>query len=175
VLFSSVRFRTALTNLTLPCHQHNEDFVMADKGSKIPHEGTLALDNGWLMHYADVGEGPAVLMLHGSGPGAGGRNNFDANWPALVEAGFRVILPDQLGFGFSSKPQDIVYDIGVFAETTLALLQHLAIDNCAVIGNSLGGSIALHIAIEYPGIFSSMQLPAISTSAVPFSKARTRR
>lgn len=133
---------------------------MAHAGCRIQQEHKLALDNGWLMHYVDVGEGPVILMLHGSGPGAGGRNNFDCNWPALVAAGYRVVMPDQLGFGFSSKPQDIEYDISVFADTTRALLQHLGIDHCAVVGNSLGGSIALHIAMENPGIFTALILMA---------------
>lgn len=122
--------------------------------------GELRLGDGNTMFYIDAGQGPVILMLHGSGPGAGGRNNFDRNWPALVAAGYRVVIPDQLGFGYSSKPEDIDYDMDMFARTTLALLRQLGIDTCAVVGNSLGGSIALQLAIENPGIFSALILMA---------------
>ena len=54
----------------------------------------------------EQGEGPAVLFIHGSGPGASGWSNFKRNYPAFAEAGFRTLIPDTLGYGYSSKPED---------------------------------------------------------------------
>ena len=54
------------------------------------------------IHYHDMGEGEAVVFLHGAGAGASGYSNFKGNFPAVAAAGFRAIVPDLLGFGLSS-------------------------------------------------------------------------
>jgi len=52
---------------------------------------------------AETGEGPVLVMLHGGGPGASGVSNYRQNLPALARH-FRVVLPDQPGFGDSYRP-----------------------------------------------------------------------
>ena len=51
------------------------------------------------------------MFLHGSGPGASGFSNFRGNYPFFAERGFRVLVPDTLGFGYSSKPDDVDYGL----------------------------------------------------------------
>ena len=55
------------------------------------------------LHFSEAGEGPAVVMLHGGGPGASGMSNFGRNLPVFAEH-FRTIVVDQPGFGRSDKP-----------------------------------------------------------------------
>ena len=66
----------------------------------LPDENYAHCQNGYRIHYIDKGDGPVVVFLHGSGPGASGYSNFKQNYPAFVEAGFRCIVPDLIGFGF---------------------------------------------------------------------------
>ena len=54
-----------------------------------------------LAYYDDEGSGPVVVWLHGSGPGASGFSNFKGNYPFFAERGYRVIVPDTLGYGYS--------------------------------------------------------------------------
>jgi 4,5:9,10-diseco-3-hydroxy-5,9,17-trioxoandrosta-1(10),2-diene-4-oate hydrolase len=100
------------------------------------------------IHLAEFGAGPAVLMLHGGGPGASGLSNYARNVDALAER-FRVLVPDMPGYGKSTKG---VGDdpFGDIAGTMLGLLDALDIQCAHVVGNSLGGAVALRMALEQP-------------------------
>ena len=106
------------------------------------------LENGLTLHYLDVGEGPVVLWLHGSGPGASGFSNFKTNYPIFAEAGYRNIILDLPGFGRSSKPEDAHYNLDFFVECLNQFLQATGIERCTLLGNSLGGAIALGQALH---------------------------
>lgn len=103
------------------------------------------------MAYMDVA-GPtadarAVLLLHGK--------NFPASyWGPVMEdlskAGFRVIAPDQIGFGKSSKPETLQYSFQLLAENSRKLLKHLKVDKVTVVGHSMGGMLATRFALMYP-------------------------
>ncbi len=126
-----------------------------------PPEGSYAeLSNGRKIHYLDHGEGPVVVFLHGSGAGASGHSNFKGNYPYFAQVGFRVIVPDLIGYGYSDKPDDVEYPLQFFAENVTLLLEHLGIDEVVLIGNSLGGAISLHIALEQPKLVKKMLLMA---------------
>ncbi|MBB3061016.1 alpha/beta fold hydrolase [Microbulbifer rhizosphaerae] len=88
-----------------------------------------------------------VLLLHG-------KNFSGAYWQdtikALSEAGYRVIAPDQIGFGKSSKPMRFQYSFQTLADHTKALLDHLKLDRVAVAGHSMGGMLASRFALMYP-------------------------
>lgn len=104
---------------------------------------------GRRIHFTEAGHGPALLMLHGGGPGASGMSNYSRNVFPLAER-FRVIVPDMPGYGASSKginPQD---PFGDLAGSMLGLLDALQIERAHVMGNSLGGACALRMALERP-------------------------
>jgi pimeloyl-ACP methyl ester carboxylesterase len=88
----------------------------------------------------------AVVLFHG-------KNFFGAYWKetiaVLTKAGYRVIVPDQIGFGKSSKP-DIHYSFHLLAENTKRLLDSLGIRRAAVVGHSMGGMVATRFALMYP-------------------------
>jgi 4,5:9,10-diseco-3-hydroxy-5,9,17-trioxoandrosta-1(10),2-diene-4-oate hydrolase len=101
---------------------------------------------------AEAGEGPAIVFLHGSGPGASGLSNFRQNVDAFVAAGFRAVLPDLIGYGASSKPEGIDYDMALFAGTLTEALGKLGLGEvAALVGNSLGGGIAIQMLLDDPG------------------------
>ncbi|WP_065750157.1 alpha/beta fold hydrolase [Bradyrhizobium paxllaeri] len=102
------------------------------------------------MAYMDVAptqpNGRSVVLLHG-------RNFPSSYWAPVIktlsDAGYRVIIPDQIGFGKSSKPQgDLHFD--TLARNTVALLDHLAITKTDIVAHSLGGMLGVRIARAYP-------------------------
>lgn len=98
---------------------------------------------------AETGEGPALLLLHGGGPGASGVSNFARNIDALAE-NFRVIVPDLPGYGRSSKGVDQSDPFGYLADSIRGLLDQLGVDKAHLVGNSYGGACALRLALDTP-------------------------
>ena len=132
---------------------------MALKGV-LPEENYADCANGYRMHYIDQGQGPAVVFLHGSGPGASGHSNFKGNYPWLAEQGYRCIVPDLVGFGFSDKPEDVAYPLAFFVECVKQTLDVAGVEQCTVVGNSLGGAVAIGLALEYPQLVEKLILMA---------------
>ncbi|WP_340586944.1 alpha/beta hydrolase [Erythrobacter alti] len=118
------------------------------------------VSDGQEIQLATAGKGPAVVFLHGSGPGASGVSNFRGNIDAFVEAGYRVILPDLIGYGESSKPEDTDYTLELFTSTVREALREHGVDRAAFVGNSLGGGIAIQLALDEPDFVSSLVLMA---------------
>jgi 4,5:9,10-diseco-3-hydroxy-5,9,17-trioxoandrosta-1(10),2-diene-4-oate hydrolase len=116
----------------------------------IPEGNYAALPNGYRIHYTDQGQGPVVVFLHGSGNGASGYSNFKGNVPALVAAGYRCIVPDLIGYGYSDKPDDVEYPLSFFIECIKQTLDVIGVDQYTLVGNSLGGAIALGFALAHP-------------------------
>jgi 4,5:9,10-diseco-3-hydroxy-5,9,17-trioxoandrosta-1(10),2-diene-4-oate hydrolase len=129
--------------------------------SKPVPEGHYAkLPNGHRIHYLDEGQGPVVVFLHGSGNGACGYSNFKGNYPALVQTGYRVILPDLIGFGYSDKPTDVEYPLSFFVECVKGTLDAIGVEKYTVVGNSLGGAVALGMALAHPNSVERLVLMA---------------
>lgn len=104
------------------------------------------------MAYMDVvpekANGRAVLLLHG-------KNFSGAYWETTIRAlegeGYRVIVPDQIGFGKSSKPTGYQYSFHAYGVQTKALLEDLKIEKISVVGHSMGGMVATRFALMFPG------------------------
>lgn len=90
--------------------------------------------------------GRSVLLLHG-------KNFFGAYWEGVIRElsrqGYRVIVPDQIGFGKSSKP-DIHYSFHEMSSQTLQLLDALGVESTAVVGHSMGGMLATRFVLMFP-------------------------
>ena len=103
------------------------------------------------MTYMDVPSarpnGRTVLLLHG-------KNFTAAYWERTIrvlnERGFRVIAPDQIGFGKSSKPEHYQFSFHALASATRALLQSAELQKVSVVGHSMGGMLAVRFALMYP-------------------------
>jgi pimeloyl-ACP methyl ester carboxylesterase len=108
-------------------------------------------DNDLKMAYMDVQSkkpnGKTIMLLHG-------KNFNGAYWERtardLSDKGFRIIIPDQIGFGKSSKPQHYQFSFSQLAENTKAVLDHLKIDKTIVLGHSMGGMVAARFTLLYP-------------------------
>jgi pimeloyl-ACP methyl ester carboxylesterase len=111
------------------------------------------------MAYMDVRphspNGKVVVLLHG-------KNFNGAYWKTTIEAltksGYRVIAPDQVGFGKSSKPVGYQFTFQQLAQNTKALLNHLGIGKIYLLGHSMGGMIATRFTLMYPGMVSKLVL-----------------
>jgi pimeloyl-ACP methyl ester carboxylesterase len=93
--------------------------------------------------------GTPVILLHGF-------PEFHYGWrkqiPSLVEAGFRVIIPDQRGYNLSDKPKRIsMYDIDILARDVIGLLDHFGYDQAFLVGHDWGAAVAWNVALNYAG------------------------
>ena len=95
-----------------------------------------------------------VVLLHG-------KNFSGYYWERVIRVlashGFRVVAPDQIGFGASSRP-DIHYSFHRMAASTKALLDHLGIERVLVVGHSMGGMLAARFTLMYPGSVEKLVL-----------------
>ncbi|KAF0960857.1 alpha/beta fold hydrolase [Rhodococcus sp. T7] len=107
--------------------------------------------------YLEAGSGDPVVLLHGSGPGVSGLANWQHTIPGLAEH-FRIIAPDIVGYGETSRPDDVVYSLSTWSDHVLGLLDALELDRVSLVGNSLGGRISLDIADRHPDRVSRMVL-----------------
>ena len=94
-------------------------------------------------------ETPPVLLLHGSGPGVRATANWRPIIPALAKTR-RVIAPDQLGFGGTATGEQRTYGREAWTAHALRLLDTLGVSEVDIIGNSMGGAIALSLAAARP-------------------------
>ncbi|QJY45981.1 alpha/beta fold hydrolase [Pseudonocardia broussonetiae] len=97
------------------------------------------------LYYEDHGSGRPVVLIHGW-PLSG--RSWEAQVPALVEAGHRVITYDRRGFGKSSQPWD-GYDYDTFTEDLHQLLVHLDVTDAALVGFSMGGGEVVRYAAKH--------------------------
>ncbi len=103
-----------------------------------------------LPFYIDKGQGPAaVFLLHGVG---GGHQAFDGTMPALLKAGYRVIVWDAPGYGSSPLPGgDESLTMASMAKALLQLVRHVGASQSIVLGHSMGGMIAQEALAQAPG------------------------
>jgi len=125
----------------------------------IPTGNYAEIGAGLRIHYHDAGSGFPVVFLHGSGPGASGFSNFQGNFPYFAAHGLRALVPDSLGFGYSSKP-DVDYELDFILDGLKSWLRGLGIERCAVIGNSHGGALAIKLALDLPDLVTKLILMA---------------
>ena len=104
--------------------------------------------DGVELSVLDEGEGPAVLLLHGFPDSA---RLWRHQIPTLTDAGFRVVAPDQRGYGDSDKPQAIdAYGFGHLVSDVLAVLDDAGVEKAHVVGHDWGAAVAWAIALLAP-------------------------
>lgn len=103
------------------------------------------------IHYHDIGAGAeTVVMLHGSGPGAGGWSNFNRNVEPLVAAGYRVVLMDCPGWSKSDPIVSTGSRSELNAKALAGLMDAIGLEKAHLIGNSMGGHSAVAFALANP-------------------------
>lgn len=128
--------------------------TVADLGPAIfdryPYRSRFVTVNGWRMHYIDEGppDGPPVLLLHGN-------PTWGYLWrdtiPPLLAAGYRVVVPDQIGFGLSAKPhQTSAHSLDNHAANLVALLDALELTDALFVCHDWGGPTGLSALLTRP-------------------------
>lgn len=119
------------------------------------------LPGGRMVNVLTLGEGTDVVLIHGLGAT---KTSFFDTASTLAASGYRVHAIDLPGFGSSGKPLLAPYDAPWFASAVLALLDALDIDRTHIVGNSMGGRVALEIGLHAPHRVAGLVLlaPAVA-------------
>lgn len=117
--------------------------------------------DGLRVHYRDQGNGPVLVLLHGTGASL---HTWDG-WVEHLRNDYRLIRLDLPGFGLTGPRDDGDYRISTYVDFLQAFAETLELDNFAIAGNSLGGHIAWRYALNHPQQVS--QLVLVAPSAYP--------
>ena len=115
----------------------------------LSYEGTLRTletDHG-VLRYHEAGEGPPLLLLHGSGPGVTGWRNYRGNLGTFAEH-YRCLVLEFPGFGVSDHTGE--HPLAGAGASVPRLLDGLGLDRVDIVGNSMGGIVATNFAINHP-------------------------
>lgn len=113
-----------------------QDAAIADKYATV---------FGARIHYLEAGSGPAVILLHGLG---GSSANWAPNIAPLAQK-YRVLVPDQIGFGKSDKPM-LNYRVATLVDFLDGFYRQVGVQKASLVGNSLGGFTAAAFALAHP-------------------------
>jgi 2-hydroxymuconate-semialdehyde hydrolase len=124
--------------------------MMEGNSMTNPEIGKSIVANGIRTNYIEAGEGPPLVLIHGSGPGVTGFANWQGLLPELGKR-FRAYAPDMVGFGYTEVPSDISdFTLDFWVDHIIGFLDALGIERASFIGNSFGGGLGLAVAARHP-------------------------
>ncbi len=126
-------------------------------GRAVPPCGRFIEVDGARIHYLDKGQGPAIVLIHGLG---GQLQNFSHSLLEHLTGEFRVILVDRPGSGYSTRPRGASAGLRAQGDTMAAFLRALNLDRPLLVGHSLGGAVALAVALDHPECLGALGLIA---------------
>jgi 2-hydroxymuconate-semialdehyde hydrolase len=101
-------------------------------------------------NYIEAGEGPPLILIHGSGPGVTAFANWQGVIPTLSQS-FHIYAPDMVGFGFTDCPADIsAFTLDLWVSHIAGFMDALGIASAHFIGNSFGGALTVALAARHP-------------------------
>lgn len=130
-----------------------------------PEIGTTVQAGGIATNFHRAGEGPPLVMVHGSGPGVSAWANWRLNIPALAER-CTVYAPDVVGFGYTERPAGLTYGLESWRRHLLDFVDALGLERFSLVGNSFGGALALSVATTVPDRVDRLVL--MGAAGVPF-------
>jgi len=128
----------------------------------LPAKGRFVDVPGGRLHIRDSGAGPAVLLVHGLG---GQMSHFDYGIVEQLARSHRVVVVDRPGSGHSLRDELTSADVSAQAQALAVLIDKLGLGRPTVVGHSLGGAIALTLALEHPASVGALALVAPLTHA----------
>ena len=123
----------------------------------VPPQGDLLVVDGRVLHYLDNGAGPPVVLIHGLG---GQMGNFTHSLVDRLSRDFRVVAFDRPGSGYSPRRAHSPAGVRVQADAIAGAIQALNLERPVVVGHSLGGAVALALALEHPDCVGALALVA---------------
>ena len=118
----------------------------ADVFDRVTH-GYAVSEGGVKIHYASLGKGPLVVMIHGF-------PDFWYSWRhqmAALSQRFQVVAIDQRGYNLSDKPKGVEnYDMRLLVADVAAVVKHLKADRATIVGHDWGGAVAWRVALAMP-------------------------
>jgi pimeloyl-ACP methyl ester carboxylesterase len=129
----------------------------------VPPDGQFADVKGGRLHYLAIGEGAPIVLIHGLG---GQLRNFTYALSELLSPHHRLILVDRPGSGYSSYRGDGHCGLAEQAVMIVELMDQLGLENPLVVGHSLGGAVALAMALGHPGKIGGLALLAPLTQPI---------
>jgi pimeloyl-ACP methyl ester carboxylesterase len=124
---------------------------------KLPPRGRFIDVDGARIHYLDEGTGPTLLLVHGL---AGQMHNFTHSLLGKLRHDFRVVILDRPGSGYSTRPAEASAAISAQARIISRFCQELKLGRPLIVGHSLGGAIALALALDHPEQVAGLALLA---------------
>jgi len=122
--------------------------------------GSVIDVDGRRVHYVEAGTGSPILLIHGWNG-----STFDMRYTiAELSRQYRVIAPDLLGYGYSARPPDGDYSLAGQAAFVISLMDRLGIQRASVLGHSMGGAIAMQLALRHPERIDRLILVASATA-----------
>ena len=137
-----------------------------DRTAVTEPAGRFVEAGGVRLHYHELGRGDPVICLHGAGPGASAWSNFKSNAPAFA-ARHRTFLVDLPQYGRSDKVAIPIGRLTFTARVLEAFMDAVAIPSAHFVGNSMGGQVALKMAIETP--HRMKRIAVLGASPISFS------
>lgn len=124
---------------------------------QVPPDGRFIEVDGVRLHYVDLGDGPPIVMVHGLG---GQLRNFTYAVTERLAGQHRLIVIDRPRSGYSTVPAGVEPGVKAQADTIAAAIRALDLKRPLLVGHSLGGAIALSLALDHPGLVSGLALIA---------------
>lgn len=129
----------------------------------VPRDGELIEVNGDRLHYVDKGSGPPILLIHGLGAQL---RSFAHAMVDDLARDHRVILIDRPGSGYSQRGPGASPRLSAQADTMAAFIRELGLERPLLVGHSLGGALALTVALNHPDVVGGLALIAPLTQVV---------
>jgi pimeloyl-ACP methyl ester carboxylesterase len=117
--------------------------------AKTALESRFATVEGVRLHYQETGAGHPLICIHGAGPGASAESNFRLNTGAFAQK-FRTILYDMPQYGRSDKVVLTEPRLKYNARILNGFMTVLGIDKAHIVGNSMGGQVAIKLGLDFP-------------------------
>lgn len=139
---------------------------------RLPPRGKFVEVDGARLHYLDEGSGPPLVLIHGLG---GQMHNFAHSLLDRLKRDHRVVIIDRPGSGYSTRPRHASAALGAQARTIAGFIDALGLERPLIVGHSLGGAVALALALDHPEKVGGLALLAPATHAAETVPAVLRR
>ncbi len=139
------------------------------QASATPEIGKFIRAGDVNTNYHEAGSGSPVILIHGSGPGASAWANWRFALPYLAEH-LHVFAYDQIGFGYTELPQQYSYSLKGWTTHLLDFLHAVGIQRAHLVGNSMGGAVALAMAVTHPEMVDHLVLMGSTGVRFPITK-----